>query len=726
MKLFLKSADKKLFENYRQHAKDGTLENQDAIVKIFNPYGAGTWYIINSDPDDPNYLWAIVVLDEVEIGSVLRSDLENIRFGKFQLPLEREFYFEPINAEKLYKKLLANRLDDYGDLEPTKKEPKMTVVKDKEHYQGKVYDDTTKNLMDQLKERIKNRKYEYTPKPEALEAIKKGIEKCQSESISINYIKAFVLGTLVTTEGEKEGMYTPELYTIMVQYIPEHFNTFIDNTKANWFQAGWKYLEFDIKKMQNLGFRIHNSNKEIKSYNTYLKKDVISKYQIWISQDFRHVFTVGGFYMGLVSIDTEKGFEMAQNITNEASYVKDVDYWVNGLGGMSLDNSIDELSLALEKQMAKLQKQIKKAKPKLESGGNIKIVSSGFTTEKQVEEYIKSAKSYAEGALLYKKPVVLLEQATIVPRPENFYESGSYIKKSKGKTKTNKSHYIPKFKVGDIVVNKKTNTIGIVRIADDKFEEVKTDADGNVNIDFIEKYDSTKHKGFKIAPSTKKEISNYAKGGKTDQKIWDILFRKDDKSPWEFITKESVTSDKADEIVKDYKKKNPNVYLVEKHLALPFEHGGDLQDLGGAGLNLFKAGGKLTKNPINTLEPFIKIARESKDGFDFYKKAKGIQASPEVGIKWREKYDPKNKLSIIQVSHDFVKDVHGGEYDSKSDTKPSSYLKINKKYFQKYKSPQGYFLKRKFVTEWKNKDETKEEANKRLTKKWEQLLSKYK
>ena len=45
-----------------------------------------------------------------------------------------------------------------------------------------------------------------------------------------------------------------------------------------------------------------------------------------------------------------------------------------------------------------------------------------------------------------------------------------------------------KFKVDDLVYNKRTKTIGIVRMGDDKHGEVKTDADGNVSVDELEKY----------------------------------------------------------------------------------------------------------------------------------------------------------------------------------------------------------------------------------------------
>ena len=68
-----------------------------------------------------------------------------------------------------------------------------------------------------------------------------------------------------------------------------------------------------------------------------------------------------------------------------------------------------------------------------------------------------------------------------------------------------------KFKKDDLVYNTRTKTVGIVRMGDDKYGEVKTDADGNVNVDELEKYNPIKHKhqqNAKVAPSTEKEVNN--------------------------------------------------------------------------------------------------------------------------------------------------------------------------------------------------------------------------
>jgi hypothetical protein len=116
MKLFTKTIDKKLFAQY---PKGGGLEGQKVIAKVFNPYGRGRWYIINSDPDEPDYLWGIVELfeGEPEVGSFSREELENIKVGVFKLPLERDLYFDEMNAMEVYRGLQSGeRYADGGNV----------------------------------------------------------------------------------------------------------------------------------------------------------------------------------------------------------------------------------------------------------------------------------------------------------------------------------------------------------------------------------------------------------------------------------------------------------------------------------------------------------------------------------------------------------------------------------------------------------------------------------
>jgi len=116
MMLFTKDIDKKLFQQYDMGSN---LEKQKVIAKIFNPYGNGRWFLINSDPNDPNYLWAIVQMgDTVEVGSVSRQDLISARVGRFRFPLERDLGFSPVNAAELFRGLNQGKFYADGGIMP--------------------------------------------------------------------------------------------------------------------------------------------------------------------------------------------------------------------------------------------------------------------------------------------------------------------------------------------------------------------------------------------------------------------------------------------------------------------------------------------------------------------------------------------------------------------------------------------------------------------------------
>ena len=113
MKLFNKAIDRKLF---KQYPLGSDLSKQEVVVKIFNPSGSQTWFIVNSDPKDPDYLWAIVDLGQgAEVGSVSRSELENYR-SKWGLGFERDLSFDPVNAEELLKGVREGKFFAKGGL----------------------------------------------------------------------------------------------------------------------------------------------------------------------------------------------------------------------------------------------------------------------------------------------------------------------------------------------------------------------------------------------------------------------------------------------------------------------------------------------------------------------------------------------------------------------------------------------------------------------------------
>ena len=102
MELFTKEIEAKAQAQY-VHGAD--MEKQVIVGKFFNPAGAGTWYLMNQDPNDPDYCWGVVDLFEVEVGSFSKSELENF-VGKFGLKIERDLYFKEVNAKELLNRLI--------------------------------------------------------------------------------------------------------------------------------------------------------------------------------------------------------------------------------------------------------------------------------------------------------------------------------------------------------------------------------------------------------------------------------------------------------------------------------------------------------------------------------------------------------------------------------------------------------------------------------------------
>ncbi|MFY8161509.1 MAG: JAB domain-containing protein [Candidatus Kapaibacteriota bacterium] len=132
MKLFTTAIDKQLFSQYKY---GNNLSTQKVVAKIFNPYSRGTWYLLNSDPNDPDYIWAIVDLFDIEIGSVSRSELESIKVPPYNLSLERDTSFTPINAMELFKGLKAGRhYKEGGELEDYKADIQLIEEKESKNY----------------------------------------------------------------------------------------------------------------------------------------------------------------------------------------------------------------------------------------------------------------------------------------------------------------------------------------------------------------------------------------------------------------------------------------------------------------------------------------------------------------------------------------------------------------------------------------------------------------
>ena len=83
-------------------AKQGYCGNKSAkdikiVMKLFNPSGAGTWYLYEKEDDD--IYWGFVNLNDPEMsecGTVSMNELMNFR-GRFGLGIERDMSFKPLS-----------------------------------------------------------------------------------------------------------------------------------------------------------------------------------------------------------------------------------------------------------------------------------------------------------------------------------------------------------------------------------------------------------------------------------------------------------------------------------------------------------------------------------------------------------------------------------------------------------------------------------------------------
>jgi len=98
MKLLTKAIRDKLISNH--HKQDGTKSFR-AVVKLFNPTGAGTWYLSELNPDT-NVAFGICQIHEKEFGYVSIDELSEYK-GTFGLGIERDRYFSPTSLEVLYE-----------------------------------------------------------------------------------------------------------------------------------------------------------------------------------------------------------------------------------------------------------------------------------------------------------------------------------------------------------------------------------------------------------------------------------------------------------------------------------------------------------------------------------------------------------------------------------------------------------------------------------------------
>ena len=96
MKLLTKASKNKLISNHEK--QDGT-KTFPAVVKLFNPTGAGTWYLSELDPKT-NIAFGICEIHSKEYGYVSLDELASFK-GFAGLGIEKDLYFSSTPLEEI-------------------------------------------------------------------------------------------------------------------------------------------------------------------------------------------------------------------------------------------------------------------------------------------------------------------------------------------------------------------------------------------------------------------------------------------------------------------------------------------------------------------------------------------------------------------------------------------------------------------------------------------------
>ena len=90
---YIRKTDRLPTYDQLNEADGHTFETIVCSVKLFNPTGAGTWWIAAFDPDT-EIAWGVAEIHCREIGSFSIRELAEFR-GQFGLPIERDLHFGP-------------------------------------------------------------------------------------------------------------------------------------------------------------------------------------------------------------------------------------------------------------------------------------------------------------------------------------------------------------------------------------------------------------------------------------------------------------------------------------------------------------------------------------------------------------------------------------------------------------------------------------------------------
>ena len=91
---------KELEKRFKEVGDQSNESNPIVIVKLFNPCGAGTWYLTEYDPETRIAFGYVTGLAEDEWGSISIDEIENVKLP-FGLKIERDLYFKEQTVKDL-------------------------------------------------------------------------------------------------------------------------------------------------------------------------------------------------------------------------------------------------------------------------------------------------------------------------------------------------------------------------------------------------------------------------------------------------------------------------------------------------------------------------------------------------------------------------------------------------------------------------------------------------
>jgi hypothetical protein len=80
-----------MIEEYKRPEEKKT---RIAAIKYFNPYGSGTWWFSEYDPDN-DLFWGLCYIQFDEYGYCSMKELRETPCPPFNLPIERDYWFTP-------------------------------------------------------------------------------------------------------------------------------------------------------------------------------------------------------------------------------------------------------------------------------------------------------------------------------------------------------------------------------------------------------------------------------------------------------------------------------------------------------------------------------------------------------------------------------------------------------------------------------------------------------